>query len=123
MESDIEGERFILNAENQTYQSLLNRICHHLDSSPPSRKATSLTRAVAWRLAWLYSRLTGKPPLLTRETANQSGHSFYYENKKSLEAFPFTYHPIEQTIAETCGQLLQARQEGFASRILPFGDV
>ncbi|MCB0598369.1 MAG: NAD-dependent epimerase/dehydratase family protein [Lewinellaceae bacterium] len=120
MESDIEGQRFILNAENQTYKWLIDTICQHVGATPPSYKATLPLRAVAWRLAWLYSRLAGKPPLLTRETATQSSRTFYYENQKSLQAFPFAYHPIEKTIAETCRQLLEAREEGFAAKVLPF---
>ena len=120
MESRIEGQRFILNAENQTYKWLVDTICQHVGATPPSYKATLPLRAVAWRLAWLYSRLAGKPPLLTRETATQSSRTFYYENQKSLAAFPFSYHPLENTIAETCRQLLEAREEGFAAKVLPF---
>ena len=122
MESQIEGQRFILNAENQTYKWLLESICHHLSTTPPSLKATPLMQAVAWRLEWLRSRLTGKPQILTRETTSQSNYTFSYENARSLQAFPFTYHPIVDTIAATCEQLLQARREGFAPKVLPFQD-
>ncbi len=120
MESGIEGERFILNSENASYKTLLERIAHHLGVRPPSMKANIAARAIAWRLAWLHSRLTGKPPLLTRESATQSSRTFFYENQKSLEVFPFSYHPIEKTVAETCRQLLEARDEGVAAKALPF---
>lgn len=123
MESGIEGERFILNSENAPYKALLERIAHHLGVRPPSLKANALARGIAWRLAWLNSRFTGKPPLLTREAASQSSRTFYYENQKSLQAFPFFYHPLEETIAETCRQLLEAREEGFAPKALPFEGV
>lgn len=120
MESDIEGERFILNAGNHSYKWLLETIAHHLGVRPPRYRATRLVRAAGWRLAWLYSRLAGQPPLLTRETAMSSSLSFQFDNSKSLAALPFSYHPIELTIAEACRQLLEAGREGFAAKALPF---
>ena len=120
MESGIEGQRFILNAANLSYKALLDIISRHLNTRPPAYRATPIARALGWRLAWLYSRLSGTAPSLTRETASQSSHTFYYDNQKSLDAFPFTYHPIEKTIAETCRQLLEARNNGFSTKVLPF---
>lgn len=120
MESRIEGQRFILNAENLSYKDLLETISRHLGTRPPAHKVKPLARGIAWRLAWLHSRLTGQPPLITREMAEQSSRTFYYENRKSLEALPFTYTPLEKTIADTCRQLQEAREEEFAPKVLPF---
>jgi len=120
MESKAEGQRYILNAENRPYQWLLESIARHLGVRPPQYKANRMAKAVAWRLAWLQSRLTGQAPILTRETARQSSFSFYYDNSKSLQAIPFSYYPIEKTISETCLQLLEASREGFAPKALPF---
>lgn len=123
MESGIEGQRFVLNAGNLSYKALLEKICKHLGARPPAYRANALARGIGWRLAWLHSRLTGSPPLLTRETAAQSSRAFYYENEKSLQVFPFSYLPLGQTIAETCRQLLEAREEGFKAKVLPFDNV
>ncbi|MCB9292492.1 MAG: NAD-dependent epimerase/dehydratase family protein [Lewinellaceae bacterium] len=120
MDSNIESQRFILNAGNKTFRWLLDTICHNLDVPPPAYKAPSWANGIAWRIAWAHSRLTGKPPVVTRETAIQAGRTFYYDNQKSLQAFPFAYRPLEQTIAETCRQLLEARQEGGGAKVLPF---
>lgn len=121
MESSVSGQRFILSAENWTYRSLLETIAMELGARPPYIKTSFLLRALSWRAAWLAGFLTGKPPLLTRETARNSSLTFYYDNRKSIEQFDFQYTPIRQAVAETARQFLDARREGLPPRVLPFG--
>ena len=96
MESDISAERFILHAEHFSYHKLLSTIAKYLDKKPPTVRVTPMLKAIAWRIAWIQSKLSGKPPLLTKETANNSSRVFYYDNQKSVEAFNFEYIPIEK---------------------------
>ncbi|MCG8330406.1 MAG: NAD-dependent epimerase/dehydratase family protein [Chitinophagales bacterium] len=119
MESDISAERFILHSEHFSYHKLLSTISKYLNKKPPTIKVSPILKAIAWRLAWLQSKLSGKPPLLTKETANNSSRVFYYNNQKSVEALNFEYIPIENTIKETASQFLEAAANGFPAMMLP----
>ncbi|MFN7118485.1 MAG: NAD-dependent epimerase/dehydratase family protein [Saprospiraceae bacterium] len=119
MESDISGERYILNSENLTYQTILNEIALHLNKKPPSILVNPFIQQVAWRVEALRAQLFGGRPLVTRETAATSLRSYYFQNDKSRTDFDFEYTPIRQTIAEACRQFREAATDGFSSRILP----
>ncbi|GAB4252403.1 MAG: NAD-dependent epimerase/dehydratase family protein [Saprospiraceae bacterium] len=121
MESDIEGERYILSAENRTFKWVFDRIAAALDVPPPSIRANAFLREMAWRAAWLQSKLTGTPPLITKETARSSATTKLYDNSKSLSAFDgFQYTPIESTIDEMAEQFLKAAEKGFEPMLLSF---
>lgn len=119
MEQEITGERFILSAEDITYRRLFNEIAATLGVRPPSIAVTPLVREVAWRIAWLAAKITGRKPFITKQTARSSSRCFNYDNRKSLAAFPFQYTPIAQTIRETCVQFLQSTKDGFKPAVLP----
>ena len=127
MESDIEklpdglsGKRFILNGENLPYKTLFEEIAHVLGKKQANIRVTPVLRELAWRFEWLKSKISGTQPLITKETAHASGTTFYFNNEKSLKAFPnFRYTPISQTIKETGEQFLQAQKLGEKSAFLP----
>ncbi len=120
MESDIEklpdglsGKRFILNGENLPYKTLFEQIAHVLGKKQATIKVTPLLRELAWRFEWVKSKLSGIQPLITKETARASATTFYFNNEKSLKAFPeFHYTPIQQTIKETGEQFLACQKSG-----------
>jgi nucleoside-diphosphate-sugar epimerase len=108
MESEVAGERFILHAEHWSYKKLLTAIANALGQKPPHIRVSKWMRGLAWRLAWVQSKLTGNKPVLTRETAENSSRTFYYDNSKSLSVFDFKYLPVEETITETARQFQES---------------
>ncbi len=118
MESDLSGERYILNAENLPFKNVFDEIAATLGVKPPHIAVTPFIREVAWRVAWLASKLTGKPAFITQQTARFSSRTFFYDNRKSLSAFPFQYTPISQTIRETGAQFLRSTKNGFEPDVL-----
>ena len=120
MESDISGERFILNSGNCSFKQIQFSIAEALDRKKPYLLVSPLVQQIAWRLEWLRARLSRNyAPLITRETAEHSSRVYYYDNQKSIESFNFEYIPVEQTIAETSRQFIQASNNGFTSKYLP----
>lgn len=119
LESEVSGERFILNAENTLYRDFFKMVADALGAKVPPIPVTPFLAEVAWRVEWLKEKLLGIDPLVTKETARSSVSSFYYSNDKSRAAFDFEYRPLEQTIRETGAQFLEARQTGLTPRILP----
>ena len=119
MESDIVGERFILNGDNLTFRTVFSEIANAIHKPAPNIRVTNIMKSLAWRIEWLRSRLTGKKPMVTRDTANASMRTFLYENAKSLNTFNFTYTPILQTIRETGEQYLEAVEKDLQPMALP----
>lgn len=120
MESPIEGERFILSAENRAFKWVFDRIAAALGKPAPSIRANHFLREMAWRLAWLQGILTGDTPLITKETVRTSATKKDYDNTKSLNTFEdFAYTPIETTISEMASQFLEAAEKRFEPMMLP----
>ncbi len=120
MGSDIRSERFILNAENLPFKTLFDQMAKALHVRPPSISVNPLIRETAWQAAWLVSKISGQPALITRQTARSSARTFFYDNSKSLRAFPFNYTPISKTIEETGRQFLEMAKKDFRPAMLDF---
>lgn len=118
LESDISGERYILNAENILYRDFFKMVAQSIHAKTPPIPVTPFLAEVAWRVEWLKEKLLGKDPLVTKETARSSVSTFYYDNAKSCSVFDFKYRPLEQTIRETGAQFLQAKKKGLQPLVL-----
>jgi dihydroflavonol-4-reductase len=108
MESNITNEKFILAAENVSYQYVLNEIAKGFIKKAPTKKVTPFLAALTWRLEAIKSLFTKTPPLITKETATTALANVQYDNSKLLLALPnFSYKKLETTIANTCKKLLE----------------
>ena len=111
MDSPIAGERYIISAENLSYQTVFTKIANAFSKKPPSRKVTPLLAAIVWRLEAIKSLFTGKTPLLTKETAATAQAKVYFNNEKFLKAFPsFQYRSMETTIQRVSAELTEMHQ-------------
>lgn len=119
MESDISGERYIINAANLAYKDQMYQMSKTLDKKPPSIKVTPLIQEVAWRAAAVQGFLLRKRPFITKETARMSAKRYYYDAQKSIDELGMNYIPFEQTVRETSQQLAQAAQKDFEAKYLP----
>lgn len=112
MDSDINAERFILSADNWDYQRLFTTMATALSKKPPHIAAKPWMAEVVWRLEKVKGMITGKRPLVTKETARTAQMKVYYENRKLLTALPqFQFRPLEQTIQRIAGAFLEERGE------------
>jgi nucleoside-diphosphate-sugar epimerase len=112
MESELSGERFIANAETWPYERLFGKIAHNLGKPAPKIRISPFLQGLSWRLAWVKSLFDRKPSLITRETANQSAHTFFYENQKSKDLLQFNYRSIEETIREISADYQSSAKSG-----------
>lgn len=118
LESDISGERYILNAQNISFRELFFKVADALEAKRPFIKVTPMLAELAWRVEWLKEKLLGVEPVVTRESARASVSSFYYNNAKSLSLPGFSYRSLETTIRETAAQFKEAAKDGFSARVL-----
>ena len=103
MNSDISGQRFILNSECLSYKELFFSIAKCFGKKPPQKKVTPFLAEIVWRMEALKAMFSGKKHLLTKETARTAQTKIYYDNSKILKALPgFEFTKIEDTIERTC---------------------
>jgi nucleoside-diphosphate-sugar epimerase len=103
--SEITLERFILNGGSIKIKELFDKIATQFGRKPPYMPVNSLLAAVAWRIEYMRSMVTGKEPLITRETAQIAQKEYVYLNEKVKQKLHYSFHPIDDTIAWTCREL------------------
>ena len=96
------GHRFVLCAENRSYQSILSTIAEAFDKHPPSKPLRPWMSGLAWRLAWIWERISGRKAVLTRESvANTACVHHYATQKLESHLTSWRYQPVDEVIAET----------------------
>lgn len=102
-EAGITGERFILSAGNFSYLELFTKIANAFNKKVPHKKVSPFLANLIWRWESIKYKITGKKPLLTRETAKTAQAKSYFDNSKLLKAIPaFRYTPIEASVKRIC---------------------
>jgi len=99
------NQRFILNSENLSYQDVFNQIADALGRKRPTVYASDLLLGIVWRLATFASRITGKPSLITRDSASNSNEFITYDGEKIKRFIGFQYFPVSESIKQTAGFL------------------
>jgi dihydroflavonol-4-reductase len=103
MESNVSGERFIINGDNWSFQQLFNTIADGLQKKRPHRLATPMLGSMAWRVEKLKALISGKKPLLTRQSALVAQSKTRFDNSKVLQRLPgFSFTPLAQAIQKSC---------------------
>jgi dihydroflavonol-4-reductase len=114
--SDITQKKFIVNAENWSFQQLFNTIADGFHKKHPQREATKAMGEIAWRLEKLKEVFTGKKALLTKETSKIAHSKTSFDNNTILKALPdFQFTPLETVIKNSCEKYLDALQRGILS--------
>jgi dihydroflavonol-4-reductase len=108
LETDIDGERYILNGDNWSWRRLFETMAKEFGKRPPTREATPFLTGIAWRTEKLKSLFTGRSALLTRESARIAAGKTFFSNDKILKLLPdFRFTPLEETIRTACQHYLR----------------
>ena len=111
MESNITAEKFIISAENISYQDMFTMMAKAFGKKAPSKKVTPFIAALTWRMENIKSLFMGTSPLLTRETANTALTKVEYDNRKLITQLSgFKYRNMQDTITNTCNKLIAANK-------------
>lgn len=111
MNSAINGQRYIVCAQNMDYRALMNQIALNLEARAPSTKISRWFQNLIWRTEAIKSIFTKEPPFLTRETVAITNQTYQYKNDKVKEIFDFNFTPIEQTISEMAELFKRAKKD------------
>ena len=111
MEKDCNGEKYIICAENTSYKDLFSLIAVAFNKKPPSIKPPNWINHLFWRFEYVRSKISGHPPLITRETVYSSMKKKHYSNKKIKDLLDFNFIPIDKSIKDTCNLFLEDLKE------------
>ncbi len=95
------NNRFLLSSENISYGDVFFQIADALGKPRPKFYANSFLLGSVWRAARFVSFLTGKSPLITRETAANARRIRKFDGSKITRLFGFQYQPVSQAIQQT----------------------
>jgi len=102
MEGPIVNQRFLLNSENLSFREMLNYIAVESGSGKPFLKTTAFMGALAWRGAWLTSKLSGKKAVITKETIQSSMSRHIYSNEKIVKALGYQFYSVHEAVTNMC---------------------
>lgn len=110
-ESDVSGERFILNSENIAYKDVFTLIAKGFNKKPPYKRVNSFLATMVLFSETIRSKFTGKDPILTKETTEAAQRITRFNNSKIKRFLPgFVFTPLETTIMRVCNELKERYQ-------------
>ena len=113
LERGEDGDAFLLNGSNISYQSLLQQMVSAFGHAPPAKRLPYTAARWLARLEAIRSFITRSAPLLTRETVQSTYQDLVYDSSQSEMVLGLRYHDLEQTIAETATLHQASRDKGF----------
>lgn len=104
------NERFLVIGENMSFKTFFTKTAKKLGKKPPHIKTPKWLTGLAWRMAWILSKFTGKKPEITRETAQSAQRITKYSGHKLEKAFPhFRFRSIDDAIENATRAYLKYR--------------
>ena len=100
MDSKITDERYILNAENLSYEFVFKAIAKSLNVKLPHIYANKWMSELGWRLDKMKEIITNKPALISRETARTAHKVVKFSNQKIVKELDYQFIPIKQSIQD-----------------------
>jgi nucleoside-diphosphate-sugar epimerase len=108
LEKNISEQRYIVSADNWSFQQLLNTIADGFGKKRPGRRATAGLINLILKFEKMKSMLAGNKPLLTKESARVANSHTYFQNDKLLTALPgFSFTPLQESIAKACKKYIE----------------
>lgn len=99
------NQRYILSAENLSYQQVFTQIAEVLGKPKPTIWANDFLMGFVWRAATFASWFTRKPSLITREAATGRNAVNNFDGSKISQMIGYEYYPIIESIKKTAGFL------------------
>ena len=103
--SDIEGMRFILSRGKVSYEDFFEMVAKEFDKKPPNKLASYRLSMMILFVEKIRSLLTGKLPMITKETLLMSKEDFEYENSKIKKTIGFEFRNLDNTVGWACAGL------------------
>jgi dihydroflavonol-4-reductase len=109
--SNIEGERFVVNAGNILFLDFFKKVAQRFEKKPPSIRLRKSFLNVAAFSESIRCKLSGTEPIITKETALLSGSHFVYDNQKIKNTLGFDFQSVDETVDWCCAYYLNYIQK------------
>ncbi|GAB3826907.1 NAD-dependent epimerase/dehydratase family protein [Pontibacter rugosus] len=110
--SDITGERYILNSERLGYKAFFEEVARCFGKKAPGVKVPPMVAEVVWRLEHVRSWLTGRRPLITKDTARTAKKTHLFSSSKITKTLGYTFKPVSESVLWVCQELQAQVAEG-----------
>lgn len=102
------GQRFIVSSVNITYKKFFDILAQALDKPAPRFCPPRFLAEIGWRFLHVKGVVSGKMPLITKETTQSAYHVVRYDNRKLIQLTDFAYEPFEIVVKQTAAAFLNA---------------
>ena len=104
------NQRYLLSAENWSYQNIFSQIADELGKAHPTVWANDFLMAFVWRAATFASWFTRKPSLITKEAATGRNQINNFDGTKITRVLEYSYTSISESIQKTSLFLLKDKK-------------
>lgn len=109
------GERYILNAENETYQRLMEMMAQGLNTKAPTWPLRPIFMALAWRLGMVWEWISRRRfPISKESVANTHSHHRYASTKLQdallAKGVIWTYESIQNVVRQGANDFLRMKE-------------
>ena len=105
MNSEINGERFILVSENQSYENLVKSIAISLNVKQPIFEVNSLMTSIFWKIDWVMANFFQQKRRMSKMMSESLHTKDIYSKHKTITVLKYQFQDIEETISEICKKL------------------
>ncbi len=107
LERDEDGERFLLNAVNWSWEEAMTKIARSIDAKPPTLRVPAWQSALLWPVELVRAKISGAKPIITRESHQNVQADFRYDGSAYVTATGIVYREVETCVREV-GQAEEA---------------
>ncbi|HLO59445.1 MAG TPA: NAD-dependent epimerase/dehydratase family protein [Bacteroidales bacterium] len=100
MDSDVTGERFILNSGNISHKDFMGILAAGLGSASPAKLVTPALARAALFYEGIRTLFTGKPSRINRQTFKIASSELTYSNAKITGKLGYTFCRIEDSLKD-----------------------
>jgi len=100
MRSNISGERFILNADNPTYEQFFTIVAGSINARKPLIRVPGFFSYLVMPAVQLLEIVTRGKSVLTKEMIRVAWSRITYDNSKIIKYTGITFKPIERSVKE-----------------------
>ncbi|HLA56062.1 MAG TPA: NAD-dependent epimerase/dehydratase family protein [Flavobacterium sp.] len=100
MESNINGERFILASETLSYRKIFSLVADAMKKRRPSVAATPWMTSIAWRIDWVLANVFGQKRKISRDDARTLHTKNVYSNDKVKSVLGYEFIGVETAVEE-----------------------
>lgn len=108
MNNPIKQERFVISAENLSYQNLFEQTSKAFGLAKPQKLAKPWMLNLAWRLTVIKNYVLGKRGGINKTIAKTADKVSEYDNSKIKALFNYNFIPIAESITKIANSLKSA---------------